>query len=142
MIRFSLKCTKGHDFDSWFSSNADFERLQARGLVACVVCGDGAVSKAIMAPAVSVAERVEQAQAHPLSAPASPAEQAVRELRAKIEAEATNVGKNFASEARKIHAGDAPERAIYGEAKLEDARALIDDGIPVAPLPWRSRRDN
>lgn len=142
MIRFSLRCKKGHDFDSWFGSNADFERLQARGLIACAVCGNADVSKAIMAPAVSIAEQVQQAEDHPLSAPSSPAEQAVRELRAKIEAEATDVGKNFATEARKMHAGEVPERAIYGEARVDDARALIEDGIPVAPLPWRSRRDN
>lgn len=142
MIRFSLRCTKGHDFDSWFGSNADFERLQARGLIACAVCGDADVSKAIMAPAVSVAEQVQQAQDHPLSAPSSPAEQAVRELRAKIEAEATNVGKGFASEARRMHAGEVPERPIYGEARLDEARALIEDGIPVAPLPWRTKHDS
>jgi len=142
MIRFSLKCKKGHEFDSWFGSNADFERLQTRGLVACAVCGGAEISKAIMAPSVSVAEQVERAEAHPLSAPASPAEQAMRELRAKFEAEATNVGKGFASEARKMHSGEAPARPIYGEAKIEEARALIEDGIPVAPLPWRNRRDN
>jgi len=142
MIRFSLKCSKGHDFDSWFGSNADFERLQTRGLIACAVCGGADVSKAIMAPAVSMAEQAEQAAAHPLSAPASPAEQALRELRAKIEAEATDVGKSFASEARKMHAGEVPERPIFGEAKIEDARALIEDGIRVAPLPWGKRRNN
>tara|TARA_R110002124_G_scaffold840_3_gene4221 strand:+ start:918 stop:1337 length:420 start_codon:yes stop_codon:yes gene_type:complete len=139
MIRFSLECAKGHVFDSWFGSNADYERLQDRGLVACSVCGDTAVSKAIMAPAVSLAE---QQNAHPLSAPATPAEQALRELRKKFEAEATDVGKNFATQARKMHEGDLPSKPIYGEAKIEDARALLEDGIPVAPLPWQKRRDS
>lgn len=139
MIRFSLKCTKGHQFESWFASNADFDRLQARKLITCAVCGGGDVSKAIMAPAVSAPD---SEPANPLTAPASPAEQALRELRAKIEAEATDVGTGFASEARKMHAGEVPSRAIYGEARIDEARALMDDGIPVAPLPWGKRRTN
>ncbi|MEX0971214.1 MAG: DUF1178 family protein [Paracoccaceae bacterium] len=139
MIRFSLECANGHGFDSWFGSNADYERLQDRGLLACSVCGDATVSKAIMAPAVSLAD---QQKAHPLSAPATPAEQAFRELRKKFEAEATDVGKNFATQARQMHGGELPAKPIYGEAKIEDARALLKDGIPVAPLPWQKRREN
>ncbi len=77
-----------------------------------------------------------------LSQPASPAEQAVAELRRKIEEKSENVGDNFASEARAIHDGDAPERAIIGEATPEAAKSLIEDGIPVAPLPWFSRKSN
>ncbi|PCJ74304.1 MAG: hypothetical protein COA53_09710 [Rhodobacteraceae bacterium] len=134
MIRYDLKCAKGHRFESWFGSSADYDKLMIAGMVSCSVCGDETVEKAIMAPRV-VKER-------PLSAPASPAEQAVKELRKKIEDTADNVGKNFAAEARAIHDGDAPERLIYGEAKIEDAKSLIDDGIPVAPLPWSKKKTN
>ena len=135
MIRYDLKCAKGHRFESWFGSSADFDKLTGAGMVSCVVCGDAGVEKAIMAPRVAKRER-------PLSAPASPAEQAVKELRKKIEDSADNVGTNFAAEARAIHDGDAPERTIYGEAKIEDAKSLIDDGIPVAPLPWGKKKAN
>lgn len=134
MIRYDLKCAKGHRFESWFGSSADYDKLLAAEMVSCAVCGDESVEKAIMAPRV-VKER-------PLSAPASPAEQAVKELRKKIEDTADNVGKNFAAEARAIHDGDAPERLIYGEAKIEDAKSLIDDGIPVAPMPWNKKKSN
>ena len=136
MIRYDLKCAKGHAFDSWFGSSADFEKLQNAGMVSCAICGESEVSKAVMAPRVSTADD------RPLSAPASTAEQMVKELRKQIEANADNVGKDFVKEARKIHDGDAPERPIYGEAKLEDAKALIDEGIPVAPLPWSTRKSN
>lgn len=135
MIRYDLKCAKGHRFESWFGSSADYDKLSVAGMVSCAVCGDGTVEKTIMAPRVSKGER-------PLSAPASPAEQAVRELRKKIEGSADNVGTNFAAEARAIHDGDAPARPIYGEAKIEDAKSLIDDGIPVAPLPWGNKKTN
>jgi len=135
MIRFDLKCSNGHRFDSWFGSGADFDKLMAADLVNCSVCGDTKVEKAIMAPRVAKAER-------PLSGPASPAEQSAKELRKQIEDSADNVGTDFADEARRIHDGDSPERPIYGEAKIEDAKALIDDGIPVAPLPWGNRKTN
>ncbi len=136
MIRYDLKCSDGHEFDSWFGSSADFDKLTKSGMISCAVCGSENVQKAIMAPRVSVNED------RPLSAPASTAEQAVKELRKKIEANADNVGTDFVNEARKIHNGEAPERAIYGEAKIEDAKSLIDEGVPVAPLPWGNRKTN
>ena len=135
MIRYDLKCAKGHRFESWFGSSADFDKLVTAGMLSCAVCGDAGVKKAIMAPRVAKEQR-------PLSAPASPAEQAVKELRKKIEGSADNVGKNFAAEARAIHDGDAPDRMIYGVAKIEEAKSLIDDGIPVAPLPWGNKKAN
>ena len=135
MIRYDLKCSKGHQFESWFGSSADFDKLMAANMVSCAVCGSESVKKAIMAPRVSKGER-------PLSAPASPAEQAVKELRKKIEDNADNVGSNFAAEARAMHHGDVPERPIYGEVKIEEAKSLIDDGIPVAPLPWGNKKTN
>ena len=138
MIKYRLTCDKEHDFESWFSSGADFDRLEKGGLLACAVCGSSQVQKALMAPRVVTQEEA----AKPLSQPMSPAEQAVRALRAKIEAEAENVGRGFASEARKIHNGEAPERPIYGEARSDEAKALVEDGIPVAPLPWRSGKSN
>ncbi|MFM2391028.1 MAG: hypothetical protein RLZZ437_2583 [Pseudomonadota bacterium] len=130
MIRYDLTCEKDHQFDGWFASAAGFDRLLAAGQVTCVVCGSAQVSKMLMAPAV----------ASGLTAPRNTAEQALAALRAKVEAESEYVGLNFATEARAIHAGDAPERAIYGEAKFEEAKALIEDGVPVAPLPFTPTR--
>ena len=91
-----------------------------------------------MAPGIAVSAPAEPS----LSAPASAAEQALKELRQKIESASENVGTDFAAEARRIHDGDAPKRAIIGEARLADAKALVDDGVPVAPLPWSSRKTN
>ncbi|MBB5222274.1 hypothetical protein HNP73_002210 [Amaricoccus macauensis] len=136
MIRYALRCENAHSFESWFGSSADFDRLQAGGLVACAVCGSSAVVKELMAPSVATAAATER----PLSTPASPAEQALTELRRKIEAESEDVGREFAREARRIHDGDAPARPIIGEARPAEAKALLDDGIAVAPLPWSSRR--
>lgn len=138
MIQFSLKCSREHQFDSWFQSSAAFDKLMAAGMVSCAVCGDTSVEKAIMAPRVRPSDKA--AKPRPLSRPATPAEQALSELKARIEANSEYVGGNFATEARAIHDGERPERAIYGEAKPADAKALIEDGIPVTPLPFRSEK--
>ncbi len=141
MIRFSLRCDKAHQFDSWFGSGADFARLTDAGLVSCAVCGSTAVEKDLMAPAIATSPGAAAREPVPdLSAPASPAEKALAELRRRVEAEAEDVGRGFATEARRIHDGSARARPIIGEARPAEARALLEDGIPVAPLPWSSRR--
>ncbi len=134
MIRYSLKCAKDHSFDSWFASSAAFEALAKSGHLACAVCGVADVTKTLMAPAVSAeADR-------PLSAPGSAAEQALADLRRKVEENSEYVGLSFAAQARAMHDGDAPARSIYGEARIDEARALIEDGVPVGPLPFAPRK--
>ncbi|MBV1865091.1 MAG: DUF1178 family protein [Rhodobacteraceae bacterium] len=142
MICYTLKCADDHRFDSWFQSAEAFDKLMAAGMVTCSVCGALGVEKAIMAPQVRTARKQPQKPEAPLSAPASPAEQALTEMRKMVEANSEDVGDNFADEARAIHDGDAPERSIYGQAKPEEAKALIDDGIEVSPLPWGNKRTN
>lgn len=136
MIRYALRCTKAHRFDSWFGSSADFDRLHAGRLVSCAICGSTDVEKDLMAPAIATPPTA------PLSTPASPAEQALAELRRRVEANSEDVGRNFAAEARAIHEGDAPRRSIIGEATPAEARALAEDDIPVARLPWSASKSN
>jgi hypothetical protein len=147
MIQYTLKCANGHEFDSWFQSAAAFDRLVSTGMVSCVVCGGAEVEKAIMTPRVRTARRAvtgpqtpQKPTPGPLSQPASPAEQAMAELRKKVEEKADYVGKDFATEARAMHDGETPTRSIYGEAKMEEAKQLIEDGVPVMPLPFSPGR--
>ena len=144
MIQYALKCAEGHDFDSWFQSAEAYDKLAAAGLVTCAICGSTEVTKSVMAPAVRPARKAAtEAGKSPLSAPASPAEQALARLKSHVEANSDYVGMNFATEARAMHDGDVPERPIHGEAKPDEARKLIEDGVPVAPLPFRpSRKTN
>lgn len=144
MIRYSLKCQNEHTFDSWFQSASAFDKLQDTKMVTCAICGSTEIEKAIMAPQVRP-DRINKKPAvtdRPLSGPASAAEQAIAEMRKKIEDTSENVGTDFAKEARAIHNGDAPARSIYGEAKIKEAKELADDGIDVTPLPWRDRRNS
>ncbi|OWU86453.1 hypothetical protein ATO6_06475 [Oceanicola sp. 22II-s10i] len=138
MIQFSLKCPKDHRFDSWFQSAEAFDKLAAAGHVSCAVCGSDGVEKAVMAP--RIAKSRDEAEARPLSQPRTAAEQALAELRRRIEAETEDVGSDFAREARAIHEGEKPKRAIRGEARLDEAKSLIEDGVPVAPLPFMTGR--
>ena len=150
MINYTLKCANDHRFDCWFQSAAAFDKLKAAGMVSCAICGDSAVEKAMMAPRVRPARAASETKdtdvaptSHPdrpLSAPASPAEQALSELKRHIEKNSDYVGDKFAAEARAMHEGSAPERAIYGEARPEEAKALIEEGVPVAPLPFNITR--
>lgn len=141
MIRYALRCDRDHRFDSWFGSSADYDRLTAAGLVSCAVCGSSAVDKDLMAPGVATGASAPKAAPVPdLSGPGSPAEQVLAELRRRIEAVSEDVGRGFAVEARRIHDGEAPARPIIGEARPSEARALIEDGIEIAPLPWWNRR--
>ncbi len=146
MIRYALKCSKDHGFESWFRSAEAFESLAAAGQLECPSCGDREVHKALMAPRVAAAGQEDAVQAgtpEPVAVGSAMPEEvrrAIEKLRAEVETHSDYVGRSFASEARAMHGGEKPSRAIHGEARPEEARALVRDGIPVLPLPFRDRR--
>ncbi|MCO5162275.1 MAG: DUF1178 family protein [Mesorhizobium sp.] len=134
MIRFSLHCDQAHEFEGWFRDNDDFDTQSKRGFVECPACGSHKVSKSLMAPAVSTGRKKEK------MALAATAEQkklmaALKEMSQQVRENAENVGDKFAEEARKIHFGETEARGIYGEATVEEARGLIEDGVEFMPLP-------
>lgn len=143
MIRYALRCTKGHEFDSWFQSAAAFGRLEAAGRLNCATCGSSEVAKALMTPTVH-APRTGAAAAddRPLAAPRDDFERKLAAIRRHVEENADYVGVNFVTEVRDMHEGRTVARSIWGEAKLDEARALVEEGIPVAPLPFRPTRSN
>ena len=152
MIRYSLRCERGHAFESWFQSSSAYESQEKRKLVNCPVCGSAKVERAIMAPQIVSKKDRDRAEAPapaatpapevaaPTSTPLLMAQE--RELRAKLKElrdhivkNADNVGERFPNEARKMHYGDIEHRPIYGEASPDEARALIEEGVEVSPLP-------
>ncbi len=137
MISYALKCENDHRFDSWFKSADAFDKLQASGMLTCTICGSQKVEKNLMAPQVRASR---DKTVKPLSGEKSPAEQALAELKKKVEENSEYVGKDFAREAREIHDGLKPERPIYGEARLDEAKKLAEDGVPVMPLPFMPDR--
>jgi hypothetical protein len=132
MIRYALACDAGHDFEGWFAGSAEFDAQSAQGLIECPLCASKAVRKQIMAPAVVGARKTVQDEA---PARAEMMMQAAQALRAHVEESFDDVGDSFASEARAIHEGRAEDRGIYGQATPKEVRELVEDGVPIAPLP-------
>jgi hypothetical protein len=149
MIRYRLKCKKGHEFEAWFRSSADFDKQEKRGLLSCAYCGTSKVSKALMTPSIAKQGKRKADSAEPKFAteapPSKPETQRVaahselgtlmRKVRAEIEAKSEYVGPRFSEEARKIHYEEVPARGIHGEATAEEAKALREEGIEFFPLP-------
>jgi hypothetical protein len=149
MIRYALRCERDHTFESWFQSSSAFDSQVKRKLVTCPVCGSAKVEKAIMAPQIVSKKRRESTAPAPAQEPDAPSpgptplmmaqesklRAKLKELRDHIIKNADNVGDSFPNEARKMHYGEIEHRPIYGEASADEARALIDEGIEVSPLP-------
>lgn len=155
MIRYALACDGGHEFESWFASAEAFDDLARRGLNACPACGSSKVAKRLMAPAVSTARRKAARDATAAAQPALPTATAagpggevaviderdvklramLRDLHAHVRAHTEDVGKTFAEKALLMHQGEIEHRPIRGQATPEEAAALREEGVPVAPLP-------
>lgn len=150
MITFDLICqTGGHRFEGWFGSSADYDKQRANALLACPVCGDTEIAKAVMAPNIgrkgnqlptqvrSSGGEDTVAVANMLEMPAEMVEMIgkIAQMQAKMLEKSDWVGDSFADEARAIHYGEAPERTIHGSTSIEDARELHEEGIAIAPLP-------
>jgi hypothetical protein len=151
VIVFDLRCANAHVFEAWFGSTADYDSQAARGLIACPICDNSHVAKALMAPAIPAkGNRGSASSTPPADAPAPAADVAVPDMKsffkdmaaqqAKIEATSDYVGTQFADEARAIHHGESEARSIYGETTPVEAEALRDEGVAVWPLPFRTRR--
>ncbi|SFU42461.1 hypothetical protein SAMN04488527_102178 [Aliiroseovarius crassostreae] len=156
MIRYALKCDQNHGFESWFQNAQAFDSLKAAGMVTCPDCGSTKVEKSLMAPKVRPSRNAVATASEPLPAPAAPPApdtpapvaaapdpeiaRQIAKLKAKVEAESDYVGDKFVSEARAMHLGERPDRPIYGEARLEDAKELLEEGVPVMPLPFTPTR--
>lgn len=157
MILYRLRCTKGHEFESWFKDSKTYERQEKKSLIGCAICGDAKVSRAPMAPRIgkggAKTVEVEAPAAAPASAPSPEQQQmaalakhmpkelreALLKVRAEVEKNCEHVGEKFAEEARKIHYGESDKRGIYGETSDEEAEALAEEGIEFGRLPWIPR---
>jgi hypothetical protein len=130
MIRFSLRCASGHEFEGWFRNGDGYAAQQKAGEIACPECGDTDVEKALMAPRIG--------RSRGARPPISPAQlrAALVELRQQVETHCDYVGPQFADEARRIHYGEADPHGIYGEATETESRELAEEGIQFGRIPW------
>ncbi|CAN5465490.1 DUF1178 family protein [soil metagenome] len=135
MIRYALSCDHDHPFEAWFGSSSAYEDQAQRGLVECPYCGSHAVSKQIMAPAVSGTRKTEAPSPDMAAKMHTMMMDAAREVRAHVEPNFDYVGDSFAKEARDIHEGRSEKREIYGEASPAEVKKLKDYVVPCPPLP-------
>jgi hypothetical protein len=146
MIRYDLICDKGHAFDGWFADSVAYDKQAKRKLVTCVHCGSTKVEKQLMAPGIPAKSNRKAESAPQMFTPGDAKQrkmlQLMREIRKSVEENSEYVGKRFAEEARKIHYEEAEKRGIHGEATAEDAKALIEEGIEVHPLPTLPEEGN
>lgn len=134
-----LQCSIGHSFEGWFGSEEDFASQRARALVQCPLCGSAEVHKLLSAPRLnlSTSRQDKGAELEVIAAPSVPEKPlavAWLELARRIVANTDDVGERFADEARKMHYGETEERAIRGKTTVNEARALLDEGIEVLPM--------
>tara|TARA_B100001057_G_scaffold110819_1_gene108912 strand:- start:2239 stop:2661 length:423 start_codon:yes stop_codon:yes gene_type:complete len=140
MIKYSLQCKNLHQFESWFRTSDDYEKLNNEKMLSCEICGSKSISKSLMAPRVSSNEKKQNKKT--LESIPSKEQKLIKQLKKEVEKNCEYVGDNFEKEARAIHYGDSPERSIYGKTTLKQAKSLYEDGIPVTPLPWVDRKTN
>ncbi|HEY2051693.1 MAG TPA: DUF1178 family protein [Caulobacteraceae bacterium] len=133
MIRYALACAAGHEFEGWFSSSDDYDSQSERRLITCPVCDSQEVRKQIMAPALATGGPREFASGEP--AMRAMMMEALGRIRRHVESNFDYVGDRFAAEARAIHEGKAEDRGIYGQATPTEVKSLVEDGVPIAPLP-------
>ena len=131
MIKFTLVCDREHEFESWFPDGAAYEEQARRGFVTCPQCQSPRIAKAPMAPAIVARGK----PASLVDDQSRAMREAMRAMRREIEARTDDVGEAFPQVARAIHAGDAPERAIRGQANVAEVKALIEEGVRIAPIP-------
>jgi len=136
MIRYTLNCNNGHQFDSWFSDSVSFEKLREKGHLECAVCSSKKVEKSLMAPVVTPKKK------ETLLSKQSALEKEIKALKQKIKATATDVGENFSAEARAMHYGEKEEKPIVGKTTIDEAKELAEEGIPFTPLPWSDDKVN
>ena len=136
MIRYTLNCNNGHQFDSWFSDSASFEKLREKGHLECAICSSKKIEKSLMAPVVTPKKK------ETLLSKQSALEKEIKALKQKIKATATDVGENFSAEARAMHYGEKDEKPIVGKTTIDEAKELAEEGIPFTPLPWSDDKVN
>ena len=160
MILYRLRCSKGHEFESWFKDSKTYERQEKKSLIGCAVCGEAKVSRAPMAPRLGKGAKKVEVEKPAADAPATPPaptpeqqqqmaalarhmpkelREALIKVRTEVEKNCEHVGDKFAEEARKIHYGESDKRGIYGETSEDEAEALAEEGIEFGRLPWIPR---
>jgi len=140
MIKYNLKCNNKHEFESWFSSSKEFEKLRKKNLIECIYCKSKKVEKSIMSPVVlNKEEKIEQKKSLENF---KKVQTELIKIRKFVEKNFENVGKNFPREVRNVYYDNRKNKNIYGKATPQDAEELREEGIEIASIPWVDKSEN
>ncbi len=136
MIKYDLKCDNKHLFEGWFPNSIEFEEQQNKGLISCPICASTNVTRALMAPAVKRPNIDKNITEKKSNNKVSELKTQIRTINKIIENNTTDVGTNFAKEARMIYKGEKKDKAIRGSATPKEEKELKKEGIPYIKVPW------
>ena len=142
MILFDLQCEKGHKFECWFASSANYQEQLKNKMIVCPYCNSTKIRKSLMAPNINTKSTFKNSKNNNKQKIAqNNLQNQIKKFKKYIEKNTDNVGKNFAEEARKIYYGETKSRPIRGESTEKEAQELAEEGIPFSQLPWQSKED-
>ena len=142
MILFDLQCEKGHKFECWFASSANYQEQKKNKMIVCPYCNSTKIQKSLMAPNINTKSTSKNSKNNNKQKLAqNNLQNQIKKFKKYIEKNTDNVGKNFAEEARKIYYGETKSRPIRGESTENEAQELAEEGIPFSQLPWHSKED-
>ncbi len=139
MIKYNLKCSNNHEFESWFSDSTEFEKLKKKKLLECIYCNSNIVDKSIMSPMVSVVEN--DLKNDKLKNALNNEKKQLLKIRNFIEKNFEYVGDNFSKKVREIYYDDKSKKTVYGTTSEEERKELAEEGIDLLSIPW-IKKDN
>ncbi len=138
MIKYNLKCSNNHEFESWFSDSSEFDKLNKKNLLACIYCSSNKISKSIMSPMVTVSKKNIKKFSE-IEKTLKREKTKLIEIRKYIENNFEYVGTDFSKKVREIYYDDKSKKTIYGTTTSEERKELLDEGIDLLTIPWVSK---
>ena len=135
MIKYILKCKKGHEFESWFSNSEEFEKLNKKKLLECIFCSSKSISKSIMSPMISNSSS-KDINLQMINKEITMEKNKLLKLRKFIEKNFDYVGKDFSKKIREVHYDKKDKKAIYGTTTPKERAELAEEGIDLLSIPW------
>ena len=140
MIKYLLKCKSKHEFESWFSSSMEYERLKKKNFIECIFCKSKLIEKSIMSPNVvskknKVKNMIDNKEFIKIT-------KELKKVKEFVEKNFEFVGDNFATKARDIYYNENKNKNIYGMASKKEKKELLDEGVDLITIPWIDKKEN
>ena len=135
MIKYNLKCSNNHEFESWFSNSNEFDKLKKKNLLECIYCSSKKITKSIMSPMISIVKEYKN-KLTKLNKSIKDEKENLLKIRKFIEKNFEYVGENFSKKVREIYYDKKNKKTIYGTTTKKEREELIEEGIDLVSIPW------